>query len=165
MGAEVGWERQTFRWKLVQGFRSWLRQEDLSLGPNWEMSLGLSLPALGGDRTRVRYHVELDAGRWRERTYMWAIADLSGRIESGEVANGISHLELGGAVRKGRAPPARRGGPRREPDGDRQLTLGADTGLRAFSPPTPSTAPRGWWPMSSGGTSSPGRSCTSRCSV
>src|ERR1019366_3074697 len=44
VGPEVGWDHRTFRWKLVQGFRAWLRQEDLPLGPNWTVTTGLSLP-------------------------------------------------------------------------------------------------------------------------
>jgi hypothetical protein len=135
MGIEVGWEHQTFNWKLVQGFRSWQRQEDLPLGPNWRVTTGLSLPALGGDRTRVRYGAELDVGRWRERTYMWTRADLSGRVESGEVVNAVSRLELGGAT-IGKAGFRLRAAVDlgHELDGDRQLTLGADSGLRGYDP-------------------------------
>lgn len=135
LGVEVGWEHQTFRWKLVQGFRSWQRQEDLPLGPNWRVTTGVSLPALGGDRTRVRYRASFDAGRWRERTYLWSIADLSGRHEEGRFANAITHLELGGAM-TGKAGLRLRAAADlgHRLDGERQLTLGADTGLRGFDP-------------------------------
>lgn len=135
MGVEVGWEHQTFRWKLVQGFRSWHRQEDLPLGPNWRIATGLSWPALGGDRTRLRYRASFDVGRWRERTYMWALADLSGRLESGDLANAVTRLELGGAM-TGRAGLRLRAAVDlgHDLDGDRQLTLGADTGLRGYDP-------------------------------
>lgn len=135
LGGEVSWEHQTFRWQLVEGFRSWHRQEDLPLGPNWKLTAGLSLPALGGDRTRLRYRASFDVGRWRERTYMWAIADLTGRIESGDLANAVHHLELGGAVtgKAGfRARVAVDLGQRL--DRDRQLALGADSGLRGYDP-------------------------------
>jgi len=137
MGIEVGWEHQTFNWKVVQGFRSWQRQEDLPLGPNWRVTTGVSLPALGGDRTRVRYGAELDVGRWRERTYMWTRADLSGRVESGEIVNAVSHLECGGAT-IGKAGFRLRAAADlgHELDGDRQLTLGADSGLRGYDPDT-----------------------------
>jgi hypothetical protein len=137
MGIEVGWEHQTFNWKVVQGFRSWQRQEDLPLGPNWRVTTAVSLPALGGDRTRVRYGAELDVGRWRERTYMWTRADLSGRVESGEIVNAVSHLECGGAT-IGKAGFRLRAAADlgHELDGDRQLTLGADSGLRGYDPDT-----------------------------
>ncbi|MBK9375719.1 MAG: hypothetical protein IPN03_18865 [Holophagales bacterium] len=52
VGPEVGWERTTFRWKVVHGFRAWFRQEDLALGPNWKVMTGLSLPLFGGDSAR-----------------------------------------------------------------------------------------------------------------
>jgi hypothetical protein len=135
LGAEAGWEHQTFRWKVVQGFRSWHRQEDLPLGPNWRLTAGFSSPALGGDRPRLRYRAVLDVGRWRERTYMWMQADLAGRFESGGLSNAISHLELGGAM-TGKAGFRLRAAADlgHELDGERQLTLGADTGLRGYDP-------------------------------
>ena len=137
MGVEVGWEHQTFRWKLVQGFRSWQRQEDLPLGPNWRVTTGFSLPDLGGDRPRTRYRVEFDVGRWRERTYMWTDADLSGRYEGGRIANAVSHVELGGAM-IGKAGLRLRAAADfgYNLDLERQLTLGADTGLRGYDPNT-----------------------------
>ena len=135
LGPEVGWDHQTFRWKVVQGFRSWIRQEDLPLGPNWQVTTGLSSPTFGGDRTRLRYHAALDVGRWREQTYMWALANLDGRLESGDLANAVTHLELGGAVTGAAGFRLRAAADvGHNLDGDRQLTLGADTGLRGYDP-------------------------------
>ena len=135
LGPEVGWDHETFRWKVVQGFRSWQRQEDLPLGPNWRVTTGLSLPAFGGDGQRLRYHAVFDVGRWRKRTYMWAISDLAGRLDSGDLANAITHLELGGAM-TGTAGFRLRATADlgHNLDGDRQFTLGADTGLRGYDP-------------------------------
>jgi hypothetical protein len=137
VGPEIGWEHATFRWQLVQGFRSWQRQEDLPLGPNWRVTTGLSLPALGGDRTRVRFGATFDAGRWRERTYLWSLADVTGRFESGDFTNTLTHLEVGGAV-LGKAGLRLRAAADlgHRLDGERQLTLGADTGLRGYDPDT-----------------------------
>jgi len=137
LGVEVGWEHQTFRWKLVHGFRSWLRQEDLPLGPNWRLTTGLSLPALGGESARARYHASLDLGRWRERTYMWTQVDLTGRFDNGDPANAVTHVELGGAT-TGRAGLRLRAAADfgHDLDLDRQLTLGADSGLRGYDPMT-----------------------------
>ena len=137
MGVEVGWEHQTFRWQLVQGFRLWNRQEDLPLGPNWRVTTGISSPALGGDRTRLRYRASVNVGRWREGTYLWAMGDLAGRIESGDLANAVTHLELGGAMTGTAGLRLRVAADLgHNLDGDRQLTLGADTGLRGYDPNT-----------------------------
>lgn len=71
----------------------------------------------------------------RERTYMWALADLAGRVEGGDLANAVTHLELGGAMTgvaglRLRAVADLGHGL----DGDRQLSLGADSGLRGYDP-------------------------------
>lgn len=74
-------------------------------------------------------------GRWQERTYLWALTDLGGRIEGGGVANAITHFELGGAM-TGSAGLRLRvvADLGKRLDGDRQLTLGADEGLRGYDP-------------------------------
>jgi hypothetical protein len=137
LGVEVGWEHQTLNWRVVQGFRAWLRQEDLPLGPNWQVTTGLSLPALGGDRTRLRYHGSLTVGQLNGRTYSWLIADLSGRVEDGGLANGVTHIEVGGALTGTAGWRARVAADLGyNLDGERQLTLGADTGLRGYDPST-----------------------------
>jgi hypothetical protein len=135
LGPEVGWEHQTFNARVVQGFRAWLRQEDLLLGPNWQLTAGLSLPAFGGDRARLRYHGSLNAGRMSGSTYSWFIADLTGRVEDGRLANGVTHLEVGGALTGTAGWRARLAADLgTNLDGERQLTLGADTGLRGYDP-------------------------------
>jgi hypothetical protein len=137
LGVEVGWEHQTLNWRVVQGFRAWLRQEDLPLGPNWQVTTGLSLPVFGGDRTRLRYHGSLTVGQLNGRTYSWLIADLSGRVEDGGLANGVTHLEVGGALTGTAGWRARVAADLgTNLDGERQLTLGADTGLRGYDPNT-----------------------------
>ena len=134
-GPEIGWEHATFRWKVVNGFRSWVRQEDLPLGPNWQIKAGLSLPGAGGDRARGRYSGTFDVGRWRERTYMWAAAAISGRIEGGNSADAIAHFELGGAMTGVTGLRLRVAADLGHAlDRDRQLTLGADSGLRGYDP-------------------------------
>ena len=137
VGPEAGWDHQTFRWKLVQGFRAWLRQEDLPLGPNWTLTTGLSLPLFGGDRIRFRYHGVFQSGQFKDRTYTWQRVDLSGRFESGSFANAITHLEVGGAL-TGKAGLRVRVAADlgHNLDGERQLTLGADVGLRGYDPNT-----------------------------
>ncbi len=137
LGVEVGWEHQTFNWRVVQGFRAWLRQEDLPLGPNWLLTTGVSLPAWGGDRARLRYHGSLTVGQLTGQRYSWLITDLSGRVEDGGLANGVTHLEVGGAITGTAGWRARAAADLgNNLDGDRQLTLGADTGLRGYDPNT-----------------------------
>jgi hypothetical protein len=136
-GPELGWEHRTFRWKLVRGFRAWFRQEDLPLGPNWKVMTGLSLPFFGGDGVRLRYHGAFEAGQLSGRTYTWQRLDLSGRIESGSFGNAITHLEAGGAITGTAGLRVRAAADLGYAlDGERQLTLGADTGLRGYDPDT-----------------------------
>ncbi len=137
LGFELGWDHQTLNWRVVQGFRAWLRQEDLPLGPNWQVTTGLSLPAFGGDRDRLRYHGALTMGQLNGQTYYWLIADLSGRLEQGGIANGVAHLEAGGALTGTAGWRARAVADLgTNLDGEQQLTLGADTGLRGWDPKT-----------------------------
>jgi hypothetical protein len=137
VGPEAGWDHRTFRWKLVQGFRAWLRQEDLPLGPNWTFTTGLSLPLFGGDRARLRYHGVFESGQFKGRTYTWQRADLSGRIENGGLANAVTHLEVGGALTGAAGLRVRVAADLgHNLDGERQLTLGADAGLRGYDPNT-----------------------------
>jgi hypothetical protein len=137
VGPEVGWDHRTFRWKLVQGFRAWLRQEDLPLGPNWTITTGLSLPLLGGDGVRLRYHGTFESGQFAGRTYTWQRVDLSGRFEGGGFANAVTHLEVGGAITGSAGLRVRVAADLGYSlDGERQLTLGADTGLRGYDPNT-----------------------------
>ena len=137
VGPEAGWDHETFRWKLVQGFRAWLRQEDLPLGPNWTFTTGLSLPLLGGDSIRLRYHGVFASGQFKGRTYTWQRVDLSGRFESGRFANAITHLEVGGALTGAAGLRVRVAADLGYAlDGERQLTLGADVGLRGYDPNT-----------------------------
>lgn len=137
MGLQAGWEHRTFRWKVVRGFRAWLRQEDLPLGPNWKVATGLSAPFLGGDRVRLRYQGEFESGQLSGRIYTWQRVILSGRVESRGLGNAVTHLEAGGAITGSAGLRVRVAADLGTAlDGERQLTLGADTGLRGYDPDT-----------------------------
>ncbi len=137
IGPQVGWEHRTFRWRVVRGFRAWLRQEDLPLGPNWKVTTGLSAPFLGGDRLRLRYHGTFESGQLFGRTYTWQRVDLSGRVEGRGLGNVVTHLEAGGAITGSAGVRVRVAADLGYAlDGERQLTLGADTGLRGYDPHT-----------------------------
>ncbi len=136
-GILVGWDHQVDRWLVVSGFRAWQRQEDLPIGPNWSATAGLSLPAFGGDRQRIKLDGALALGLLSGRQYSWLNLASDGRLESGELVNQVTHVDAGTA-RTGDVGWRARiwvdlG---HELDGDRQLTLGADTGLRGWNPDT-----------------------------
>ncbi len=136
-GLLAGWEHRTFRWKVVSGFRAWLRQEDLPLGPSWKVTAGLSAPFLGGDRVRLRYRGAFESGQLTGKTYTWQRVDLSGRVESRGLGNAVTHLEAGGALTGSAGLRVRIAADLGTAlDGERQLTLGADTGLRGYDPDT-----------------------------
>lgn len=136
-GFEVGWEHQTGRWAVVHGFRALLRQEDVPLGPNWRAFLGVSLPALGGDFERTLVRGDVVKGWLASQQYTWVKADVSGRLDRGDPNNLLAHLEAG-TVSTGpqgwRARIAFDLG--HDLDGERQVTLGANVGLRGWEPDT-----------------------------
>jgi hypothetical protein len=137
-GVQVGFRQITDRWEVVSGFQGWLRQEDLPLGPNWRVDAGFALPDLGADRRAVLLDGDLYLARLANRRYRWLAVGLAGRLEeSGGLVDTVAHLEFGASqlgdnVLRGRLA-ADVG---HELDLDRQLTLGADTGLRGWEPNT-----------------------------
>jgi hypothetical protein len=137
MGFQVGWDHQADNWRVVRGFRAWQRQEDVPLGPNWSVSVGLSLPGFGGDRTRIPLSGQFSIASLTGRQYSWLNASTTARLEKGLADNSVTHLDVGTALGGSagwRARVAVDLG--HKLDGDRQLTLGADTGLRGWDPDT-----------------------------
>ena len=136
-GILIGWDHQVDRWAVVRGFRGWQRQEDLPFGPNVTVQVGPSLTALGGDRTRVRFNGTLTLGSLSGVQYSWLTVGSAGRFESGAFANTVTHLEVGtaqtGPVGWRARVLADLG---HQLDGDQQLALGADIGLRGWDPGT-----------------------------
>jgi hypothetical protein len=134
-GFQVGFEHQTSRWIVAQGFRGWQAQEDLPLGPNWSTTVGFSLPALGGDESRYPVNGQVNVAWLNGKQYTWLESALSGRLEQGVLDNGVAHVGAGTA-RLGpvgfRCRVAADVG--HNLDGNLQLTLGADTGLRGWQP-------------------------------
>lgn len=138
VGVQVGFEHQVDRWQVARGFRSWRRQEDLPLGPNWKLLVGLSLPALGADRRLAVFDGDVTTAQFGDDRYSWLTGEVSGRADgAGSIENGVLHLETGTATlgdRSWRGRIAVDLG--HELDLDRQLTLGADVGLRGWDPDT-----------------------------
>jgi hypothetical protein len=137
VGVQIGWQHQTDDWVVVRGFRGWVRQEDVSLGPNWNINVGLSLPFLGADRTRVPLAAEFDASALAGQQYSWLQSVFNGRLEGGRLDNAVTTV-VAGTAKTGpvgwRARVQLDLGSRL--DLDQQLTLGADTGLRGWDPDT-----------------------------
>jgi hypothetical protein len=137
-GVQVGFRQIADRWEVVTGFQSWWRQEDLPLGPNWRVDAGFALPALGADRRALLLDGDLYLARLANRRYRWLAAGATGRLEEGgDLVDTVSHLELGASqlgdnVLRGRLAVDIG----HELDLDRQLTLGADVGLRGWEPNT-----------------------------
>ena len=109
----------------------------MPLGPNWRAFAGFSLPIFGADRTRIPLSGYFNLGSLRGRQYSWLSASATGRLEQGGVSNSITPLDVGTAQTGSvgwRARVAVDFG--HKLDGDQQLTLGADTGLRGWDPDT-----------------------------
>lgn len=137
VGVEVGWEREVDRWVVVRGLRGWQRQEDVPLGPNWSASLGVSLPPLGGDERRARFSGRFFTGAFEKGLFGWLDLGVSGRLDELRPRNVVAHAEVGLKMAGRRGLLARAAadiGHRLDPD--RQLTLGADAGLRGWDPDT-----------------------------
>ncbi len=137
VGLELGWQRETNRWVVVRGLRGWERQEDVPLGPNFQANLGFSLPSLGGDAKRTRFSGSFFVASYDGRVFRWVGLDASGRLEEFNPRNVVAHAEAGikttgshGLLVRAAVDVGHR------LDRDRQLTLGADTGLRGWDPDT-----------------------------
>ncbi|MFI5166130.1 MAG: hypothetical protein ACHQQS_05895 [Thermoanaerobaculales bacterium] len=136
-GVLIGWDHEADRWAVVRGFRGWQRQEDVPFGPNLTVQAGVSLPAFGGDQARVRLTGALALGALSGAQYSWLSVATSGRAENGTYDNAITHLEMGTAQTGPvgwRARVAADLG--HQLNGDQQLALGADVGLRGWDPGT-----------------------------
>jgi hypothetical protein len=136
-GPRISYRQIANRYLVLQGFRGWKVQEDVGLGLNLWAGMTISLPAFGGDRPRLpldgRASLVGRKGGWL------LLGDLIGeaRIEDGGLNNGVLGLQIGAAQLGNRGWQLRfRTDVSRNLDSDRQLTLGADIGLRGWSPDT-----------------------------
>lgn len=134
-GPNISYEQIADRYMVVKGFRSWTVQEDVALGPNFGFGTTVSLPQFGGDQKRFPFvgvaHKAIHRNGWLFLSDAW----ISGRLEE----NGTRNLY--GGIQLGAAQLGPRGWQMRflyedsnELDLDRQLTLGADIGLRGWDP-------------------------------
>jgi hypothetical protein len=134
-GPRLSFELLAARFLVVKGFRAWAVQEDVALGPNFSLTAIFSTPTFGGDRKRIvtagRAHAARQKGPWLFLGDAW----FSGRLEDGGAHNLVTGIQVAAAQLGKRGLQARlliEGSQRL--DRDRQLTLGADLGLRGWDP-------------------------------
>lgn len=134
-GPSLSYEQISNRFVVVEGFRAWTVQEDVALGPNFEVSTVFSAPGTGGDKRRVLFefgaHAASRKGRWLVLGDAWS----TGRHEESGFRNLVAGIQLGAAQLGPTGLQIRLlAETSRQLDRDRQLTLGADIGLRGWDP-------------------------------
>jgi hypothetical protein len=134
-GPSLSYQQIADSFIVVRGFRAWSVQEDVPLGPNFDLATIVSLPEFGGDRQRLMLagagHIAQQRGKWLLLGDAW----FSGRLEEHETHNLVAGFQIGAAQLGHRGWQVRlfAEGSRRL-DRDRQLALGADLGLRGWDP-------------------------------
>ncbi len=136
-GPSLGLQVIADRFLVVTGFESWTAQEDISLGPDFSASTVISHPTFGGDSWRLPFTSRLHAGVRRGPWLVLADVWTSGRLQDGGTANLVSGFQISAGQLGSRGWQARL--LTEDSNGldlDRQLTLGADIGLRGWEPDT-----------------------------
>jgi hypothetical protein len=136
-GPRISYRQIANRFAVVQGFRGWKAQEDVGLGLNLRAGMTISLPAFGGDRARLP--IDGRASLVGRRGDWVLLGDCFGeaRIEDRGLADAVLGFQIGAAQLGHHGWQLRfRTDVSRNLDSDRQLTLGADVGLRGWSPDT-----------------------------
>jgi hypothetical protein len=134
-GPRLSFQQIADRFIVVRGFHAWTVQEDVALGPNFALNTVYSSPSFGGDRERLlasgNVHLAKLFGDWLVLGDAW----FSGRLEDGQAHNLVGGFQIGAAelgIRGFRTRLLVENS--RRLDRDRQLTLGADLGLRGWDP-------------------------------
>jgi hypothetical protein len=136
-GVRIGYEQVTDNFKVLHGFRAWSTQEDVALGPNFKIGATLSGPAVGGDISRVLFDGLFSAARHRGSWLLLGDVWLSGRVDRGEARDVLLGVQLAASQIGSRGFQARLlVDASHDLQRDRQLTLGADIGLRGWNPDT-----------------------------
>jgi hypothetical protein len=134
-GPRIGYAHVTDNYEVVTGFRAWSAQEDIALGPNFDVNLTWSEPGLGGDIRRLLVDGSLHLARHRGRWLVLGDAWVSGRIDDGDARNLVIGAQAAASQIGDRGFQFRLlWEDSRELDTDRQLTLGTDVGLRGWDP-------------------------------
>jgi hypothetical protein len=134
-GPRLSFEQVLDRFVVLRGFRSWTIQEDVALGPNFSAGVTWSRPEFGGDIPRWLFDGAASAAWRRNGWLVLGKAWFEGRIDDGDPRNWIAGAQVG-LAQLGRSGWQARllAETSHELDLDRQLTLGADVGLRGWNP-------------------------------
>ncbi|MCD4748062.1 MAG: hypothetical protein K8R59_01705 [Thermoanaerobaculales bacterium] len=136
-GPRVEYEIQPTHFEVLHGFRTWSAQEDQAFGTSLTAGLTLSLPEFGGDVQRLVLDSAWDyshrAGDWLVLSKLW----LNGRSDEGKVANLVGGFQIALSQLGPKGWQFRLfAEDSSNLDRERQLTLGADFGLRGWDPDT-----------------------------
>jgi hypothetical protein len=134
-GPRVEYEQVPDRFLVLMGYRAWVSQEDVGLGPTFRLGATLSLPSLGGDIERLLIDGDISAAHRRGRWILTGDAFLSGRFDEGDPRDWVFGVQATASQLGTRGWQLRVfAQASHELDLDRQLTLGADSGLRGWDP-------------------------------
>ena len=136
-GPRISFELTKDSFEVLTGFRSWSAQEDIILGPTAAAGLTYSHETFGGDITRIVFDAEWSTRRRRNGWLLLGGVWTDGRVDDGRLANLVAGCELAAAQLGHRGWQLRFFFEDSHAlDRNRQLTLGADVGLRGWSPDT-----------------------------
>ena len=134
-GPSIAFELITGRYAVLEGFRAWSVQEDVALGPNLRIGATFSLPAFGGDERRLLLDGKVGGGALVGNWLLVGTGWMSGRVERGGARDVVVGVQMGAAQLGPRGWRMRLfAETSHELDSNRQLALGADTGLRGWDP-------------------------------
>ena len=134
-GPRLGYERETDNYRVIQGFRAWSIQEDVALGPNLAGGVTLSVPELGGDMQRLLVDGQAEIGYLHHGWLYLGTGWFEGRLDDGESRGWVGGVELVASSIGTRGWQFRLlVEDSHRLDLDRQLTLGAEIGLRGWDP-------------------------------
>lgn len=134
-GIRIGYEQIADNYEVLYGVRAWSSQEDVGLGPNFKFGATFSGPAVGGDISRVLFDGLFSVADHRGRWLLMGDAWLSGRFDRSEPRDVLFGLQLAATQIGDRGFQFRLLlDVSHDLQLDRQLTLGADVGLRGWDP-------------------------------
>ncbi|PWB76378.1 MAG: hypothetical protein C3F15_05315 [Holophagae bacterium] len=134
-GPRITFELVTDNFSVLRGFRAWSIQEDVALGPNFTAGATFSAPAFGGDIPRLLLDGRFDMAHRRGNWLYLGEASIEGRVDDGDFQSWVAGAWVGAAQLGRRGWQMRLlADVSRDLDLDRQLTLGADIGLRGWDP-------------------------------
>lgn len=134
-GPRIDFEQIADNYEVLHGFRSWSSQEDVGLGPNFRVGATISGPAVGGDINRVLFDGVFNIARHSGRWLLMGDAWFSGRFDQSEPQDIIVGAQFAASQIGERGFQFRLlADTSYRLEVDRQLTLGADIGLRGWDP-------------------------------